>query len=113
MCRAKHLGQGANQAFEDIDLLIQLLDKYNPDAAAPTTSTLDKVFSELAEARGPRISNMLKLAKAQGEARTAKGVEACIARNKAVRELWADEEAMVSAREGFYRPTSESQSDKY
>ena len=32
----QHLGQGANQAFQDIDTLIALLDKHNPSTASPT-----------------------------------------------------------------------------
>ncbi|GJE95746.1 hypothetical protein PsYK624_119330 [Phanerochaete sordida] len=30
-----HLVQGANQAYEDVDLLVELLEKHNPAAEAP------------------------------------------------------------------------------
>ncbi|EKM53958.1 uncharacterized protein PHACADRAFT_257472 [Phanerochaete carnosa HHB-10118-sp] len=81
-----HLGQGANQAFEDVDLLIGLLEKYNPCAQSPSTPTLETVFTELETVRIPRTSKMVRLARAQGEIRVTQGVEACKARNDAYRE---------------------------
>lgn len=81
-----HLGQGANQAFEDIDLLVGLLEKYNPSAAAPSTAALHAVFSELEEVRIPRTAKLVQLARAQGEIRVTQGVDACKARNDAYRE---------------------------
>ncbi len=104
--RYQHIGQGANQSFEDVDLLIELLDKYNPSAASPSTSTLQTIFKEFETVRIPRSSAMVKSARAQGECRVVQGVEACIERNKAVREQWANgAEGMVQARDASFKPS--------
>ncbi|KAI0344757.1 FAD/NAD(P)-binding domain-containing protein [Trametopsis cervina] len=84
-----HLGQGANQAFEDIDHLITLLKTYNPSASSPPTLVLESLFTELESQRIPRSSAMVKGARAQGESRVVQGTEECIKRNQAIRERWS------------------------
>ncbi|GJE95021.1 FAD-dependent monooxygenase [Phanerochaete sordida] len=84
-------GQGANQAFEDIDLLISLLAAHNPTAVPPSTAMLESVFRELEAARIPRTAELARGARKQGETRVAAGPEACRARNAFYREMCADE----------------------
>ena len=55
----KHLGQGANQAFEDIYHLVRLLTKHNPSAAPPSTELLETVFSEYEQLRIARTSALV------------------------------------------------------
>ncbi|KAI0645467.1 FAD/NAD-P-binding domain-containing protein [Trametes meyenii] len=81
-----HLGQGANQAFEDIYHLVRLLSKYNPDAASPPTELLSKVFSEYESLRIERTSALVKRARKQGEIRVVNGVEESKKRNNILRE---------------------------
>ncbi|KAL1942512.1 hypothetical protein VTO73DRAFT_6114 [Trametes versicolor] len=80
-----HLGQGANQAFEDIYHLVRLLLKHNPDAAVPSTELLGKVFSEYETLRIERTTALVKQARHQGEVRVVNGVEECKKRNDHLR----------------------------
>ena len=89
------MGQGANQAFEDAHLLIELLQHYNPTAAAPSTEVLASVFTELEKIRIPRSAQLVKQARLQGESRVVQGAEACLKRNEAYRELWKDDETII------------------
>ncbi|KAI0073387.1 FAD/NAD(P)-binding domain-containing protein [Panus rudis PR-1116 ss-1] len=98
-----YLGQGANQAFEDIGLLAKLLKEYNPKAAHPSTGLLDKIFTEYETVRIPCTSALVKEARRQGELRVAKGVEACKKRNDFVRELWKDEETVMKRYAQIYK----------
>lgn len=81
----QHLGQGANQAFEDIYHLVRLLLKYNPDAAGPSTELLGKVFREYETLRIERTTALVKQARHQGEVRVVNGVEECKKRNDRLR----------------------------
>ncbi|KAI0073386.1 FAD/NAD(P)-binding domain-containing protein [Panus rudis PR-1116 ss-1] len=54
-----HLGQGANQAFEDIKLLTKLLREQNPAAADPTTSLLQKIFTDFETVHIPRSAKLV------------------------------------------------------
>ena len=90
----QHLGQGANQAFEDVDLLIGLLDKHNPSAGAPSTHTLHTVFTELEAVRIPRSAELVALARAQGEIRVLQGVDACMRRNERYREKFRNKQLL-------------------
>ncbi|GJE94996.1 FAD-dependent monooxygenase [Phanerochaete sordida] len=85
-----HLGQGANQAYEDVDLLVELLEKHSPAAEPPSTATLQTVFAELERVRLPRTAEIVRQARAQGDMRVVAGVEAGMRRNNAVREMCAD-----------------------
>ena len=102
----QHLGQGANQAFEDVDLLIELLEKHNPTTQPPSTKTLGTIFSELEAVRIPRSSAMVQGARAQGETRVVQGVEACKARNDTYRRDWSDPDAMMEKMVVSLQPTS-------
>ncbi|KAI0271689.1 hypothetical protein BC834DRAFT_456367 [Gloeopeniophorella convolvens] len=88
-----HLGQGANQTFEDIYHLTRLLDA-NPDAASDT-ATLEKVFIEYERARMPRSAMLIDFARRQGDSRVLEGVEACLERNRGVRAFMEDEGVMA------------------
>lgn len=83
----KYLGQGANQSLEDIDLLIELLEKHNPSAQSPPTAILARIFDELEKARIPRSSDMVNKSRVAANAAVVCGVDACITRNHRIREL--------------------------
>ncbi|KIP01125.1 hypothetical protein PHLGIDRAFT_131362 [Phlebiopsis gigantea 11061_1 CR5-6] len=87
-----HLGQGANQSYEDVGALIQLLEKYNPTAEPPSTETLEAVFDELEAVRVATSSAMVQNARTQGEYRVKTGTEECIARNNYYRKIIGSEE---------------------
>ena len=95
----QHLGQGANQALEDIYHLIRLLTKYNPAAAAPSTATLESVFTELEQLRIPRTAHLVKMARKMGEIRVVSGLEACQRRNEIVRTMFTPEAAKAMMEE--------------
>ncbi|KAG0706056.1 hypothetical protein DFH29DRAFT_872555 [Suillus ampliporus] len=80
-----HLGQGANQAFEDIYHLMRLLKKYNPSAGQPSTELLSHVFRDYQDLRLPRTSELVRGARKQGEARVVEGIDACRARDEGIR----------------------------
>jgi len=88
-----HLGQGANQTFEDIYHLTQLLGAY--PGAAEDSATLEMVFTEYERARIPRSTMLIETARKQGENRVVEGVEACLARNRQVRAFMSDEGVMA------------------
>ncbi|RDX45672.1 FAD/NAD(P)-binding domain-containing protein [Lentinus brumalis] len=88
-----HLGQGANQALEDIYHLVRLLVKHNPTASVPSTATLESVFTELEQLRIPRTSGLVKKARKMGDIRVVSGVEACKKRNELVRTMFTPEVA--------------------
>lgn len=91
----QHIGQGANQAFEDVYHLIRLLIKYNPDATSPSTELLTKVFSEYESIRLPRTSQLVKEARKAGDQRVVEGLDQSIARNEVIRQVWHDEEKVL------------------
>lgn len=93
----KHLGQGANQAFEDTYHLIRLLVKHNPKASPPSTELLSNVFRDYEGIRIPRTAELVKGARKQGEVRVVDGVEACLARNEVVRKIWEEDEQVLNA----------------
>lgn len=92
----QHLGQGANQAFEDVYHFVRLLKKHNPSASAPSTELLSTIFTEYESLRMARTSALVKGARKQGEARVVEGVEACKARNNSIREAWRDGDAIAA-----------------
>ena len=83
--------------------MIELLEKYNPSAAPPSTSTLETVFSELEAIRIPRSSALVKAARAQGESRVVNGAEECKARNDVVRDLFRDPNVILASMKNFIR----------
>ena len=88
----QHLGQGANQTFEDIYHLTRLLGAH--PGAAEDSATLEKVFTEYEQARIPRSSMLIEMARNQGESRVVEGIEACLVRNQQVRAFMLDEGVM-------------------
>ena len=89
----QHLGQGANQSFEDIYHLTRLLGA-NP-GAAEDGATLEMVFTEYERARIPRSSMLIDTARKHGDNRVVEGVEACLARNQGVRAFMSNAEVMA------------------
>ncbi|RPD54084.1 FAD/NAD(P)-binding domain-containing protein [Lentinus tigrinus ALCF2SS1-6] len=88
-----HLGQGANQALEDIYHLVRLLAAHNPSAGAPSTATLERVFAELEQLRIPRTAALVQKARAMGDVRVVGGEEACRRRDEVVRTMFTQEGA--------------------
>ncbi|KAG1836722.1 hypothetical protein DFJ58DRAFT_817739 [Suillus subalutaceus] len=86
-----HLGQGANQAFEDIYHIMRLLKKYNPSAGHPST--------ELLSAR----------ARQQGEARVVEGIDACRVRDEKIRAGSQDDAARMAHYELLSGPFKDSE----
>ncbi|KAI0661203.1 FAD/NAD-P-binding domain-containing protein [Cubamyces menziesii] len=82
-----HIGQGANQAFEDIYHLVRLLCKHNPSAVTPSTELLSKIFTQFEDLRIPRTSEFVKRARKLGELRVVHGVEECKKRNNHLRQM--------------------------
>ncbi|CAL1707693.1 unnamed protein product [Somion occarium] len=97
-----HLGQGANQAFEDVALLSKLLKEHNPHANPPSTETLSKVFTELEKVRIPRSAALVAGARKSGETRVVAGVEECKKRNDYYRESWKDDETIMRNHRAVY-----------
>jgi len=88
-----HLGQGANQTFEDVYHLTQLL-RAHPDAAEDS-ATLETVFTKYERVRIPRSMMLIDTARRQGRNRVMEGVEECLARNRDVRTFMSDEGVMA------------------
>ncbi|KAG1881389.1 hypothetical protein C8R48DRAFT_680793 [Suillus tomentosus] len=104
-----HLGQGANQAFEDIYHLMRLLKKYNPSTGQPSTELLSQVFIDYQDLRLPRTSELVRGARQQGEVRVVEGIEACRVRNEKVRIGSRDEAARKATNELLSGPFKDSE----
>jgi salicylate hydroxylase len=89
----QHLGQGANQTFEDIYHLTHLLGAH--PGAAEDGATLEMVFTKYERVRIPRSTMLIDAARKQGESRVVEGIEACLARNQGVRAFMSDEGVMA------------------
>ena len=68
---------------------MRLLTKHNPSAAPPSTELLETVFSEYEQLRIARTSALVLGARRQGEARVVQGVEACRARDAAMKAMFS------------------------
>ncbi|KAI0790626.1 hypothetical protein C8Q75DRAFT_716562 [Abortiporus biennis] len=92
-----HLGQGANQAFEDINLLTELLKQNAPGSGEYSTESLEKIFTDFEKQRIPRCAQLVKEARRLGDQRVLVGVEACKERNNEMRMKFGtkDNEAMA------------------
>ncbi|OCH92783.1 FAD/NAD(P)-binding domain-containing protein [Obba rivulosa] len=97
-----HLGQGANQAFEDIYHFVRLLVKHNPSAADPSTAILHAAFSEYETIRIPRASALVTGARKRGDNRVVHGVEERKKRNEKIREHWSNEAAVAEEYKQLY-----------
>ncbi|KZS98856.1 FAD/NAD(P)-binding domain-containing protein [Sistotremastrum niveocremeum HHB9708] len=85
-----HLGQGANQAFEDIYHLVRLLLEHKVPTNGPIpTKLLDDAFTEFEQIRIPRTAALVRAARQQGEGRVVDGLEACKARDAAVKAAFS------------------------
>ena len=91
---SQHLGQGANQAFEDVYHLTRLLDEYNSDRTPLDTAALEGIFVRYEAARVPRSATLVQGARKQGESRVVEGVEACMTRNDVTRGMFRHEEGL-------------------
>lgn len=90
-----HLGQGANQAFEDVYHLVRLLVKHNPTASPLPTEKLSEIYEEYQLLRKTRTTALVQGARAMGELRATSGTEACLARNEVVRNMYGDEAKLL------------------
>ncbi|KAF9227280.1 FAD/NAD(P)-binding domain-containing protein [Gyrodon lividus] len=104
-----HLGQGANQAFEDIYHLVRILNEHNPSASQPSTKTLGHVFQKYQGLRLPITTELVKGARRRGEARVISGVEACKRRNELVKSIFSDEGSRKAQAELLSGPFRESE----
>ncbi|KAF8488077.1 hypothetical protein JB92DRAFT_3018283 [Gautieria morchelliformis] len=88
---APHLGQGANQALEDVSTLTELLQTYAPsDSGALATSTLRTVFDKLDASRIPRTSALVRGARKVGSQRVLPSVsQDAEERNRKTVEDWS------------------------
>lgn len=89
----QHLGQGANQSFEDIYHLTRLLGAH--PGAAEDSASLEMVFTEYERARIPRSTMLIDTARKHGDNRVVEGVEACLERNQDVRAFMSNVEVMA------------------
>ncbi|KIJ18643.1 hypothetical protein PAXINDRAFT_167222 [Paxillus involutus ATCC 200175] len=104
-----HLGQGANQALEDIYHLVRLLNKHNASASQPSTKTLEQVFQEYQGLRIPVTTKLVKEARRRGEVRVVSGVEACKRRNELVKAAFSDGSSRKAQAELLSGPFRESE----
>ncbi|KAJ7666690.1 hypothetical protein DFH06DRAFT_984458 [Mycena polygramma] len=84
-----HLGQGANQAFEDVDTLIRLLLEHTAPDAEPSSAVLSSVFAEFEGKRMERTAMLVKGARKEGDLRVVGGEEQARARNDIISAGWA------------------------
>ncbi|KIK47163.1 hypothetical protein CY34DRAFT_799699 [Suillus luteus UH-Slu-Lm8-n1] len=91
-----HLGQGANQAFEDVYHMMRLLKKYNPSTGQPSIELLSQVFSDYQDLRISRTSELVRRARQQGEARVVEGIDACRVRDEKIRMGSQDDAARMA-----------------
>jgi len=106
-----HLGQGANQAFEDIYHFVRLLTQQNSSAGSPSTEVLSTIFGELEETRIVRTAELVRKARIQGDNRVLQGVPGCKARNNAIRGMFQDEKAVVEDVKDLYSQPFMGQSE--
>lgn len=107
----QHLGQGANQAFEDVYHLVRLLTVHNPSAAPPPTTLLETIFSEYEQLRIARTSELVRGARRQGDVRVVSDEAACRARNEAVKAVYVDESFLGRWLEFFTHPFGMGESE--
>ncbi|KAG2126883.1 uncharacterized protein EDB93DRAFT_1109500, partial [Suillus bovinus] len=107
-----HLGQGANQAFEDIYHFVRLLGKHNPSADQLSTELLLRVFTDYQDLRLLHTSELVRGARRQGEIRVVEGVDACRTRDEAIRAAFNDDGNDIARRasdELFSGPFTENE----
>ena len=72
-----------------------LLQKHNPQAEAPSTQTLNTIFTEYEGIRLPRTAALVQEARKQGDLRVVSGVAACKERNNVFREIQKQDAALI------------------
>jgi len=86
-----HVGQGANQAFEDIYHLVKALKTHNIATDASSTATIEQAFQEYQSARIDRAKMIVQRSKFEGEKlRVVEGIEACEKRDAMVGNFWQE-----------------------
>ncbi|PYI08385.1 FAD/NAD(P)-binding domain-containing protein [Aspergillus sclerotiicarbonarius CBS 121057] len=101
-----HLGQGANQAFEDCYHLSRLLPDLTAEGAdwPAVEAGLEGIFREFAELRQPRTAALVKEARHIGEQRVVLGgPELCRERDARIVAAWSDQEAVAEGLDRLYR----------
>ncbi|KAJ7279344.1 hypothetical protein C8J57DRAFT_1303076 [Mycena rebaudengoi] len=97
-----HLGQGANQAFEDAYHLARLLSNANSkpfEAEGLPTTVLTDVFTEFEAKRKQRTAGMVRGARAMGEMRVVRGLEHARERNDRLFTEWGDQNKLQTKSE--------------
>ncbi|KAG0648843.1 Aurachin C monooxygenase isomerase [Hyphodiscus hymeniophilus] len=97
-----HLGQGANQALEDCYHLDRLLPEFDKDEAL-SSEKLIEAFAAFAKLRQPRTAALVKGARAQGDSRVVKGINASMERDDRLRKSWQDNEAITAKYDVLFR----------
>ncbi|KAJ7457350.1 hypothetical protein FB451DRAFT_1047267 [Mycena latifolia] len=96
-----HLGQGANQAFEDAYHLVRLLLEHHPSPDSELSDvTLSSVFTAFEAKRIERTAALVQGARKMGEMRVVEGAEKARARNDALHAKWAVEGAVLAEAKG-------------
>lgn len=100
---SQHLGQGANQAFEDVSTLTELLYAYIPPSAllgrTAVSSTLSTVFDKLDACRIPRTSALVRGAREMGRQRVLpSGSKDAEERDRQTKEDWSCAEEKILER---------------
>ncbi|KAJ7450048.1 hypothetical protein B0H11DRAFT_2078241 [Mycena galericulata] len=99
-----HLGQGANQAFEDVYNLIRLITKHHPSPESePSTAELSTIFTEFEAIRLERTAALVRGARKTGERRVVEGEEQVRARNDELCAEWAVEGAELERARSLYQ----------
>jgi len=83
-----HLGQGTNQAMEDVYHLVRVLCEYKDGK-----KSLDEALTEYEQVRLPRVSALVKQARKEGELRVVVGDDACKKRDEELKKGF-DREAL-------------------
>ena len=92
-----HLGQGANQAFEDIYHLLRQLKLHKISATNPiSTEALEAVFRDYENVRISRSTKLVEGARTEGDkVRVVHGIEACKARDQIVAESQGEKATLL------------------
>lgn len=88
---------------------MRLLKKHNPSAGQPSTELLSRVFAEYQDLRLLRTSELVRGARRQGELRVVEGIDACRARDEAIRAGFDDDAATRASYELLSGPFEESE----
>lgn len=88
---------------------MRLLGKHNPSADQLSTELLLRVFIDYQDLRLLRTSELVREARRQGEIRVVEGVDACRARDEAIRTRFNDDVARRASDEMLSGPFTESE----